>query len=70
MTQEEYAALPLYSVVKAGNWIMVKTNEDNWAPAGWETFWASNKEMATETYYNSQKLYFSDPEVVALGVKS
>lgn len=63
MTENDFAALPQYTVVETDDYVMVKTGENDWMPVGIETFWASNKQMGEEKI--GGKFLFANPRVVA-----
>jgi hypothetical protein len=66
MSTEQFASLPVFTVVETDEWLMVKTSLNNWQPVGWETFDDDDEQMASRLLANGEKFY-ANPQVVALG---
>lgn len=61
LTRGDFIRLPIFTVVETRDYLMVKTDRDEWTPVGWETFTATNDEMTSD--------YFANPKVVNLADK-
>jgi hypothetical protein len=66
MSTEQFASLPIFTVVETDDWFMVKTGVNNWQPVGCETFDDDDEHMASRLLANGEK-YYANPKVVALG---